>query len=117
MLLYGMYKNNDKTTYNNRVESHTVSFIRLTEILLEHINTAKLLNFMEKIRSVNVDEGDILVSFDVQSLFTSCGKGGNNATQGCDSRQSHSSTPSSVCRLTELCFKTTYFEYQSDFYE
>ena len=80
-------------------------------------------HFVEKIRNIKLDEKDLLVSFDVQSLFTkvpideALSRLAIQLENDDTLEERTFMTPSTICHLTELCLRTTYFEFQEDFYE
>ena len=89
---------------------HTTSYIK---------NSAHL---VEKLETITLEENDLLVSFDVQSLFTRVSIDEAMARVAellhkDENLEQTSLTPTSICRLTELCLRTTYFEYQGEIYE
>ena len=80
-------------------------------------------HFVERIKTLKIDESDLLVSFDVQSLFTrvpideAMTRVAELLSKDEMLGERTSLTPTSLCALTELCLKTTYFEFRGDFYE
>ena len=87
-----------------------------------HCRTFFLL-FTEMMRSVHVESDEILVSFDVSSLFTNvpvdeaisviCERFREDETLGDRTILS----PERVAELVEMCLKSTYFSHGGSFYE
>ena len=80
-------------------------------------------DFVHRIRDVHIDQGDQLISLDVTSLFTQVPvddalnvlkeKLNDDRTQ-----EERTSIPvAQVMQLTELCLRSTYFQFQNQFYE
>jgi hypothetical protein len=66
--------------------------------------------FVNKIKNIKVDKDDILVSFDVVSLFTKIPiDGAMNVIRNI--------TDPGTANLIELCLKSTFFSFQGDVYE
>ncbi|XP_053989899.1 uncharacterized protein LOC128882340, partial [Hylaeus volcanicus] len=67
-------------------------------------------DFVEKIRAINVREEDLLVSFDVKSLFTKV------PIEDTLQLMKHMLNPEEM-KLAELCLKTTYFLFNGKYYK
>ena len=80
-------------------------------------------HFVEKIQEVNLQESDRMVSFDVRSLFTKVPI--QEALQVIEEKLQDDTSlddrtmmsPSTICHLTELCMKSTYFKFEDQLYE
>ena len=78
---------------------------------------------MKKIRGLQVENEDKLISFDVKSLFTKVPI--DLSLQIIDRRLREDNTlsdrttldPPTITMLTELCLRTTYFQYGNEFFE
>ena len=79
--------------------------------------------FAQKIREVELMEGDMMISFDVVSLFTKVPIDGalqviSTLLAQDDSLEERTSiTVPDICQLTELCLRSTYFQFQEEFFE
>ena len=81
------------------------------------------MHFVRKIKNTPLDESDVMVSFDVVSLFTKVPV--NEAIDAISEMLKKDETiderttmsPSEVCRLTALCLRSTYFRFKDSFYE
>ena len=86
-----------------------------------HVKNSR--HFTEMMGSVHVESGEILVSFDVSSLFTNvpvdeaisviCGRLREDETLGDRTILS----PEQIAELLEMCLKSTYFSYGGSSYE
>ena len=80
-------------------------------------------HFVEVMRNVRVEEDEVLVSFDVSSLFTNVPVG--EAVQVIRDRLRNDGTlgdrttlsPDRVAELLEVCLRSTYFSHEGTFYE
>ena len=80
-------------------------------------------HFARKIEDTTLNSCDLLVSFDVKNLFTNVPIDEAmsrvatllHADDSLEDRTTMS--PATICQLTELCLRTTYFEFQEEFYE
>ena len=80
-------------------------------------------HFAEMIESTTLSSCDLLVSFDIKNLFTNVPIPETmsrvaallHADNGLEDRTTMSAT--TICKLTELCLRTTYFEFHEEFYE
>ena len=80
-------------------------------------------DFVKKIRGLQVKNEDKLISFDVKSLFTKVPI--DLSLQIIDRRLREDNTlsdrttldPPTITTLTELCLRTTYFQYSNEFFE
>ncbi|KAK7864163.1 hypothetical protein R5R35_004079 [Gryllus longicercus] len=71
-------------------------------------------HFIEHIRSIRTNPGDILVSFDVTSLFTMvpvC-----DAIKIVEDNLKKHQLPTEWAKLAEVCLSTTFFQYRQEFY-
>ena len=86
-----------------------------------HVRNSK--NFVEMMSGLSVEEDEILVSFDVSSLFTNVPI--HEAVRVIHDRLRNDETlcdrttlsPDQVSELLEVCLRSTYFCYQGTFYE
>jgi len=69
-------------------------------------------DFIQKIQKIRLHPADILVSFDVESLFTQV-----PIKDTLDIIKSHMKFPLVIIPLIEHCLTTTYFSYNDQFYE
>ena len=80
-------------------------------------------HFAQRIRETTLNTDDIMVSFDVVSLFTKVPV--EEALNAISSRLQEDETleertslsSGEVCKLTSLCLKSTYFQFKDSFYE
>ena len=80
-------------------------------------------HFLEALQDVRVAEDELLVSFDVSSLFTTVPI--NEAVQVIQHKLEQDDTlanrttlsPNKVAELLDVCSRPTYFNYAGDFYE
>ena len=80
-------------------------------------------HFAEMIESTTLSSCDLLVSFDIKNLFTNVPIPETmsrvaallHADNGLEDRTTMSAT--TICKPTELCLRTTYFEFHEEFYE
>ena len=80
-------------------------------------------DFAQRIHEAPLAEDDKMISFDVVSLFTKVPV--NEALEAISHRLAQDDTlenrtelpPAEICRLTELCLQTTYFQFGEDFFE
>ena len=80
-------------------------------------------HFAKKIDNISLNSCDLIVSFDVKNLFTNVPINEVmsrvqvllDADESLEDRTTMS--PATICQLTELCLRTTYFEFQEEFYE
>lgn len=79
--------------------------------------------FVKRVKETPVQGNDRMISFDVVSLFTNVPIDGALETistllENDDSYQDHTAIPAAdICSLTELCLRSTYFQFQDSFYE
>ena len=79
--------------------------------------------FAQRIRNEMVNEGDLMVSFDVVSLFTNMPV--DDALRSISTLLSNDDTleerttfrAGGICHLTELCLRATYFQFGDQFFE
>ena len=79
-------------------------------------------DFVKKIRGLHIENEDKLISFDVKSLFTKVSI--DLSLQIIDRRLREDNTlsdrttldPPTITTLTELCLRTTYFQYGNEFF-
>ena len=80
-------------------------------------------HFVTKIRNITLKSCDQLVSFDVQNLFTNVpidealSRVAKLLHEDSTLQDRTNMSPMTICHLTELCLRTTYFEFQEEFYE
>ena len=80
-------------------------------------------HFVTKIRNITLKSCDQLVSFDVQNLFTNVpidealSRVAKLLHEDSTLQDRTTMSPTTICHLTELCLRTTYFEFQEEFYE
>ena len=80
-------------------------------------------DFVHSIRDVHIDQGDQLISFDVTSLFTQVPV--DDALKVLKEKLNDDRTlkerisipVAQVMQLTELCLRSTYFQFENQFYE
>ena len=79
-------------------------------------------HFAEMFENTTLSSCDLLVSFDVKNLFTNVPihevpsiAAFLHVDNGLEDRTTMSAA--TICQLTELCFCTTYFDVQEEFYE
>ena len=76
--------------------------------------------FLDKLKNIQIEEDEIMVSFDVTSLFTSVNLDLARTTVA-ELLHEHGTTGGTlekedICKLLDLCL-TTYFEFDGEFYE
>ena len=80
-------------------------------------------HFASDAHTMEIEDGDLLVSFDVVSLFTQVPidealKVIEQRLKEDETLMDRTSIPvEDICELTKLCLKSTYFQYQDQFYE
>ena len=81
-------------------------------------------HFVSKIKDLHFNENDIMVSFDVKSLFTKVPIEDSLHIIKDDRLEADESleirttlTVQQICQLTELCLKSTYFQYEDMIFE
>ncbi|XP_071053515.1 uncharacterized protein [Onthophagus taurus] len=72
-------------------------------------------HFVESVKGVKLDAGDMLVSFDVESLFTRVPV--KDAVEGLRRKLIPEGLPEYVPDLVEYCLSSTYFSWKGEFYE
>ncbi|XP_071054163.1 uncharacterized protein [Onthophagus taurus] len=72
-------------------------------------------HFVESVKGVKLDAGDMLVSFDVESLFTRVPV--KDAVEGLRRKLIPEGLPGYVPDLVEYCLSSTYFSWKGEFYE
>ena len=81
------------------------------------------LDFRNMILKERIDESEIMVSFDVKSLFTNVPIDktleviGNKLINDQSLEERSILSPEQITKLVEVCLKTTYFVYNSEYYE
>ena len=86
-----------------------------------HMKNSK--HFLEALQGVQVAEDELLVSFDISSLFTNVSI--NRSIQVIQRKLEQDNTlanrttlsPNKVAELLEVCLRSTYFSYGGDFYK
>ncbi|XP_060518420.1 uncharacterized protein LOC132697146 [Cylas formicarius] len=68
-------------------------------------------HFLQLIKEINIDQQDVLASFDVKSLYPSI-----PIDEALDLIAMNEDIPSHVIQLAEHCLKTTYFRYDGQLY-
>ena len=96
----------------------------LSKILAPLVGHTKsyIKHFVEELKTWKLDQDDLLVSFDVKSLFTNVPindamvilreRLDNDETLG----ERTAMTPHCICHLTRLCLQSTYFAFQDNIY-
>ena len=80
-------------------------------------------HFVERIRELDLEKDDCLVSFDVVSLFTkvpvdeAIAEISRRLKEDGDLIDRTPIPADDICSLVELCLKSTYFQFGSEFYE
>ena len=80
-------------------------------------------HFAVKIENTTLNGCDLLVSFHVKSLLTSVpideamSRVATLLLADSSLEERTTMSPATICQLTELCLRTTYFEFQEDFYK
>ena len=80
-------------------------------------------DFVQRIRQIDLAETDVMVSFDVVSLFTNVPVDEailviSNRLQQDETLKERTSIPiSELCHLVELCLRATYFQFGHTFFE
>ncbi len=72
-------------------------------------------HFVERIRSLKLDPSNLLVSFDVVSLFTNVPV--DDTMQIVKDLLKDDVTSEHIVKLTEVCLKSTHFQFRDKFYE
>ena len=79
-------------------------------------------HFVQRIRKENIQESDLMVSFDVKSLFTKVLF--QDALQVIEEKlnddtslEDRSVMSPTICHLTKLCMESTYFMFEGQLYE
>ena len=93
----------------------------LTGQTVAHVKNS--LDFRNMILKERIDESEIMVSFDVKSLFTNVPIDktleviGNKLINDQSLEERSVLSPEQITKLVEVCLKTTYFVYNSEYYE